>query len=340
MTDTFAYDLVKFLRVIYLNRWFIFKGAAITGVLAMIVSLIWPQTWRANAGVFVSAPSYKKTLQLMDKQGFDVLWYESIMSSDSLYFEIIDTFKWMHVSTHHLLDTNAIDRLKQNLNEKAETLTKYQLIENTNLTVLAELLVPQGEKENIVLKTRISILGHLSNEGIEEIYSTDLEEYENLTVHDLRKNLHTSVAVLVDTNLEKIYSKRINVSAEAGTAAGSKILANIWLDLFQARAEKTVQIIINKQVKLTKQSAVQSEKNLVSAENLLKEFDKSNTLNTTRAEIASKQVRLTGMTEQRRISNHTDESFNLDPEVEWFMKEKRSQSDDASLLKQLPSPPL
>lgn len=330
MADTFAYDLIAFLRVIYQRRWFIIKGAAATTVVSIFLSLVLPETWRANGGVYVSTPAYKTNLKIADQQGFDVNWYEGILSSDSLYFEIIDTYKWLHRSIHQLLDTEAIERLKDNLNEKAATLTKYQLIENTNLGILTELLLEGDDKENKLMQTRIFILGHLSHEDIEEIYNNDIQYYEDLSVHDLRQDLSTHVAVLVDTNLEKIYSKRISIAAEAGTANGAKMLANIWLELFQARAEQTVRAIFNKEVELQKQRYANSELTLNSAETALKDFDRANPLEPVRTEIASKNMMLYGGTEKRLVSVMTEEEFDITDETKPFVTQKRNQTEEVS----------
>lgn len=330
MADTFAYDLIKFLRVIYQQRWFIIKGAAAAFTAAMILSLVLPETWRANARVGVSTPAYKTQLSIADQQGFDVNWYEGILNSDSLFFEIIDTFKWLHGSIHNLLDTNAIDRLKENLHEKAATLTKFQLIENTNLGVLTELLLDETERGDLLIQKRIFILGHLSDEDIEEIYHNDIDEYEDLTVHDLRQDLSTNIAVLVDTNLEKIYSKNITVSAEAGTAGGAKMLANIWLDLFDARAEQAVRAIFNREVSLQKQRAAQSEQSLASAEMALKNFDRTNPLESIRTEIKTKQILLYGGSERKQSSIMTEEEFDITDETKPYTTQKRTFSEDTS----------
>lgn len=330
MADTFAYDLITFLRVIYQRRWFIVKGAAACGVAAMILSLVLPETWRANARVGVSAPAYKSQLSITDQQGFDVNWYEGILNSDSLYFEIIDTLKWLHNSVHTLLETDDINRLRENLNEKAATLSNFQLIENTNLGILTELLLDENERDDLLMQKRISILGHLSDEDIEEIFEEDFETYEDLTVHDLRQNLSTHVAVLVDTNLEKIYSKNISVSAESDTANNAKILANIWLQLFEARAEQAVRSIFNREVELQKHRAAQSEQILASAETALKTFDRSNPLETIRTEIKAKQILLYGGSERKLSSTMTEEEFDVTDETKPYTTQKRTYTEDTS----------
>jgi uncharacterized protein involved in exopolysaccharide biosynthesis len=330
MADSFTYDLISFLRVIYKRRWFIVKGAAACGVAAMILSLVLPETWRANGRVGVSTPAYKSQLSITDQQGFDVNWYEGILNSDSLFFEIIDTFKWLHTSIHHLLDTEAINRLKENLNEKAATLTNYQLIENTNLRVLTELLLDESEKEDLLMQKRISILGHLSGEDIEEIFYEDINTYDKLTVHDLRQDLSTHVAVLVDTNLEKVYSKNISVSAESSTANSAKMLTNIWLQLFEARAEQAVRSIFSREVELQKQRAAHSEQTLATAEKALKTFDGSNPLGTIRTEIKSKQVLLYGGSERNLSSVITDEEFDVTDETKPYATQTRTYTEDIS----------
>ncbi len=322
MADTFAYDLVKFLRVIYLKRWFIFKGAVGAGIVAMIVSLVWPETWRANSGVTISTPAYKTNLKIADQQGFDVNWYNSILTSDRLYREILDTFQWLHGSIHTLLDTDAINRLKENLAEKAATLTDYQLIENTNLRVLSELLLSGEEKDDLMYQTRISILGHLSGEGIETIYHEDIDDYEDWTVHDLRQNLSTHIAVLVDTNLEKEFSKTISIAAEAGSAVEAKMLANVWLNLFQARAEQTVRGIFNKEVSLQKQRNQIAEEALNKAEAALADFDKQNAIERIRAEIEAKHILLYGVTQKTQRSTISEEAFDVADETKPFVNQK------------------
>ena len=326
MAESFAYDLIAFLRVIHTRRRWILQGTLVATVLVALASLIWPQTWRANASVFVSTPKFKQTLQLFPDNPFDVKTYEGIMRSDSLYQEILATMRWYHEATHALLDTDKINRLKENLAEKAALLTKYQLIENTNLRVLTELLAEPEPPPDTRLTARIGLLGFLDAEEIESIYRMDLSELEDWSVFDLRKCLQTHVAIIKETNLETQYSNSIQVSAESDTAVGAKLLANLWINLFMNRAEEIIQSVIKKQVIFTQDQAKRIDQMLAGAETQLKKYDVAAMLSDQRARRASKIIMLTGMKETRQTQQSTEQNFNLEDTNEPFLNRIRSQS--------------
>ncbi|MDX9754017.1 MAG: Wzz/FepE/Etk N-terminal domain-containing protein, partial [bacterium] len=145
MANTFTYDLVSFLRVLYQRKGLIFKGTFVVTVVVMIASVLWPQTWRADARVLVTTPKYKTTLRLIPEP-FDVLTYRGIMTSDNIYKELLDTLKWFKTAIDTLLEHENFNRMRDNLPGKADTLSPLQLIENTNLPYLTQLLVPEAER--------------------------------------------------------------------------------------------------------------------------------------------------------------------------------------------------
>jgi len=332
MAETFSYDLVAFLRVLYRRRYFIVKGTIAAAVLSIILSLVWPQTWRAYAKILVTTPKYKEQLRLIPKQ-FDVLTYRGIMAQDSLYQEIVSTLKWQRQAIHRLLQEPALGRMKQNLREKAQTLNQFQLIENTNIPLMTELLAlttPPGEASEPLLEARIYMLAHLSGEQIEELYSTRESDLDDLTVFDLRKMLRCSVAVIKETNLETIYSQTIELSADYNTAAGAAMMANTWIGLFEKRAEDILRAAVEKQIILTRESAAKVEIELASAEAELAEIRIASNLDRLQAEAASLLIHLTGVAPIHLAGEKKDEDFNLEDENQPFMKERTKIYDALS----------
>ena len=329
MADTFAYDLVSFLRVLYQRRWFIAKGTAAVTVLVMIISLIWPQTWRADARVLVTTPKYKLTLRLIP-QPFDVLTYRGIMTSDSLYREIIDTVKWYKPALAQLLTEENKQKMKANLPGKAERLNDLQLIDNTNEKMYAKLLTQPPDLSSDLWYGRLLALGRLSDKEMAAIQNMSDSELDDITVFDLRKTLHASVTVVKETNMETVYSNLISVAAESDTADNSRMMANTWIAMFLGRAEEIVKNSVKQQIMYTRERAAAQEIELVSAESEITAFKNDAQLNSLRAQTASQLVALTGVTPIQKTENRTDESFNLEDQNEPFMKERREQYDSMS----------
>ncbi len=330
MAQTFAYDLVSFLRVLYRRRTMIITGTICVTVLVALATLIWPQTWRADARVLVSTPKYKESLRLVSKP-FDVLTYQGVMLSDRIYQQIIASLKWYRLAVHQLYDDpEFLTAIDKHLGEKSQKMTIYEKIQNTNLTILTGFLVPQDEKDDPQWAVKINMLGHLSAEELETAYKSDPDELDDLTVFDLRKMLSASVSKVRETNMEVEYSRVIRVSAEFDTASSAKMLANTWLDLFLARSEEIVRGAIENEITRTQDRAKGIEIDLVKAEKALADYEKESKLQQARAELASKLVQLTGMAPNRRIADSKEESFSLDDEDESFMKERREIADSLS----------
>ncbi|MBN2327270.1 MAG: hypothetical protein JXR73_08945 [Candidatus Omnitrophica bacterium] len=330
MSHTFAYDLVGFLRVLYRRRGMIIKGTIAVTVLTAVAALIWPQTWRADARIFVSTPKYKETLRLVSKP-FDVLTYESVMASDQIYMQIIDALEWYREAVHSLKDNpEYLQRINEHLQSKAAGMTIFEKMQNSNLEILTEFLAPSGLEDDLFWKNRIYMFGHLSAEELQTIYDAGEDELDDLTVFDLRKMLSTSVAKVRETNLEVEYSRVIRVSAEFDTAAGAKMVANTWLDLFLARAEEMVRGTIQREIQLSQNRSLALQSDLQKAESILAEYEREANVGQLRAELASQLVHLTGMTPNRRIADQVEESFNLESEDEPFMKERREKADSLS----------
>ncbi|RJP24720.1 MAG: hypothetical protein C4527_18235 [Candidatus Omnitrophota bacterium] len=326
MAETFTYDLISFLRVIYLRRYFILKGTFCITVLTALATLIWPETWRAEGRILVSTPKFKEKLLLVPEP-FDVLTYQGIMNQDGLFLEVIHSLKWIRNAVHHLLSNpEAMRRMQDNLREKAQTLDKFQLIQNTNLPLLSELL-PNDELKEEDRKFLIDTLGHLSDEELAIAHHFDLDRLDDLSVFDLRKMMKTSVAVVKETNLETVYSRMIHVSGEFDTAAGAKMLTNVWIDLFLNRAEQIVREKVEQQIHFKRQQAADLEIALVSAETALTAHRKSAQMESLKAETAAKLVKLTGMAEIRRLDTQKEEYFDLEAENQPFLTERREQSD-------------
>ncbi|HQH74589.1 MAG TPA: hypothetical protein PK360_21110, partial [bacterium] len=311
-------------------RRFIAYGALGMMLLAAVASLVWPQTWRANARIYVSTPKFKQTLKLVPEP-FDVLTYEAIMRSDRLFQQIIERLRWYREATHQLRDSPAYDeRIRARLGQKAEGMTPFLLMQNTNQTILAEFLVPENERENPDWINRINGLGNLSAEELELVFNMTDAELNKMSVFELRKVLLTSVAKVRETNMEVEYSRVIQVSGESGTATGARLITNTWLDLFVARAEETVKGNIQRYIQLAKNRSEALKKDLLAAETKLAVMKTDAQLENLRGDMASRLVRLTGLAPNRRIADQVEESFDLENENEPFMKERRQQTDTLS----------
>lgn len=332
MAETFAYDLVSFLRVLYVRRWMILKGAVGITLLVAIATLIWPETWRADAKIFVNTPKYKETLRLIPKP-YDVITYQAILQDDNLYNELITTLTWYREAVHRLVKNNKIQNesyrqeITAHLGERAGYMNPFELIQNTNLAILSKYVLDPDQLENTLYQHRVRLLGHLSAEELELCYRFDEDELEDLTVFDLRKMLRSSVTKVIETNLEVEYSKVIQVSAEFDTAAGAKMLANTWLELFLIRAEENVRSTIKRQVQ-TIRGTEQFLNSKVAAEAVQSvSMQNAANLNVRLPELAAKLVQLTGMNPNRKIAEQIEESFDLENENEPFMKERRQSQD-------------
>lgn len=327
MAQTFAYDLVSFLRVLYRRRGMIIKGTIGITILTAIAALIWPQTWRADARILVSTPIYKENLRLVPKP-FDVLTYQGIITSDPIYMQVIDTLKWFHSSIQSLkTNSDYLKRIEERLGAKAKGLSALAKIQNTTQPILAEFLVPPEQKDKPIWKIRISMFGDLNDEELELMDAIDEGKLDKLTVFDLRKTLTTNVVKVRETNMEVEYSRIIQISAEFDTAAGARLVANTWLELFQAQAEEMAKGTIDREIQMTRNRAAAMEKNLADAEIKLASYEREANLSQFQAELASKLVQLTGMTPNRRIADQKEESFNLDNGNQPFINERRETTD-------------
>ncbi len=322
MAETFTYDLTSFLRVLYRRRGMIALGTILVTLVVAFASLIWPQTWRADAKVLVTTPKFKEKLQLIPKQ-FDVLTYRGIMTQVSLYQEILSTLKWYNQAIESLLQNEPVERMEENLPGKAERLTHFQLIENTNIPLMTTLLEEYGPEPQVdeeLLETRIYMLAHLSDEQIKELYEMSESELDDITVFDLRKWLSATVEVIKETNLETIYSHMIEVSAEFGTADGSQMLANTWIGLFEHRAEEVLRDEVDRQIRLTRDSAANLRIELASAESELASLQSEAEVDKLRAQAASLLIQLTGVSPLHQRIRQKSQSFDLEDENEPFMR--------------------
>lgn len=327
MPQTFAYDLVSFLRVLHRRRGMIIKGTIGVTLLVAIATLIWPQTWRADARVLVSSPIYKENLRLIPKP-FDVLTYQGLMTSDPIFMQVIDTLKWFHASIRALKNNpDYLKRIEDRLGAKAQGMTALDKIQNTTQSILAEFLISPEEKKNPQWKTRLSMLGNLNDEELALIDALDEGDLDDLTVFNLRKMLTTTVVKVRETNMEVEYSRVIAVSAEFDTAAGARMVANIWLDLFLAHAEELARSMVEREIQMARNRASAIEIKLVTAETKLADYERDANLGQARAELASKLVQLTGMTPNRRIADQVEATFDLENQNQPFMNERREKTD-------------
>lgn len=328
MAETLTYDLVSLLRVLYRKRVMIVLGVIAAGVIAAIASLLWPQTWRAETIAIVSPPKYKETLSLVSNP-FDVLTYQSIMLSDGQLDEVQRTLRWGSEAVRKLISPPELDRLKANPNiqDKALRLTPFQLIQNTNTDLLTELLVPADDKDNPVYDIYIYSLSQLGADDLEALGGLDADLLQDLTIFDLRKMLFANVSITKETNLETIYSPVIRVSAEFDAGESARMLANLWMLLFQYRSERTVRSIVMRQIDMFRDRAVIKENELEKIENDWKAAQQDADLETLYADAASKWILLKGVAPIYKRVKQSKEEFDLEESDRPFMTEERQQWD-------------
>ncbi|MDP8244560.1 MAG: Wzz/FepE/Etk N-terminal domain-containing protein [Candidatus Hinthialibacter antarcticus] len=328
MAETLTYDLISILRVLYRKRRMIVLGTIAAAVIAAIAALLWPQTWRAETIAIVSPPKYKETLSLVSNP-FDVLTYQSIMLSDGQLDEVQRTLRWGSEAVRTLITPPELDRLKANPNiqDKALRLTPYQLIQNTNTTLLTELLIPEDDSDNPEYDIYIYSLSQLGADDLEALGGLDADELQDLTIFDLRKMLFASVSIVKETNLETIYSPVIRVSAEYDTGERARMLTNLWMLLFQYRSERTVRSIVMRQIDMFRERAVSKEKDLGTIETDWKNAQQEADLETLYADAASKWILLKGVAPVYKRVKQSKEEFDLEESDRPFMTEESQEWD-------------
>ncbi|MBI1387931.1 MAG: hypothetical protein GC154_05740 [bacterium] len=326
MAETLTYDLITFLRVLYRRRKSIVAGTIAAAVLSAIAALVWPQTWRAEANIFVSPPKYKETFTLVSNP-FDVLTYQSILQSDGLIDQVIRNLRWGHEATHTLVDTDTLNQLKAYHQDRALRMTPFQMIENTREDSLREWLVPADDAENPAYDAYLYVLTHIDDDDLRAMYDLDPDGLEDLSIFDLRKMLSANVSVVKETNLETIYSPVIRASAEYDTGESARMLTNVWLMLFQRRAEEIVKRDVERQIHFFRNLATERESELKTAETELKDLMNEAGVETQRAEAASTFVTLNGVAPIYTKEKKTKDEFDLEESDRPFMTEHRQDSD-------------
>lgn len=328
MAETLTYDFITILRVLYRKRRMIASGTIAAAIITAIASLIWPQTWRAETNAIVSPPKYKEALTIVSNP-FDVLTYQSIMVSDGQLDEVQRTLRWGSEAVKKLATPPELDRLKENprIQGKALRLTPYQLIQNTYKELLIELLVPADDKDNPAYDIYIYALSQLDADDLEALGGLDADELEDLSIFDLRKMVSASVSITKETNLETIYSPVIRVSAEYDTGERARMLANLWMELFQYRAERTVRGLVVREIDKFRNKSTEYQQNLDVIEEEWKTAQQQADLETLYADAATKWILLKGVAPVYKRVKQTNEEFDLEESDRPFMTEERQEWD-------------
>ena len=328
MAETLTYDLISILRFLYRKRRMIASGTIAAAIIAAVASLVWPQTWRAETNAIVSPPKYKEALTLVSNP-FDVLTYQSIMLSDGQLDEVQRTLRWGSEAVRTLIAQPALDRLKENprIKEKALRLTPYQLIQNTYKELLEDILIPVDDKDNPAYDIYIYALSQLDAADLEALGSLDADELEDLSIFDLRKMLSANVSITKETNLETIYSPVIHVSAEYDTGERARMLANLWMELFLYRSERTVRSMVMREIDKFRSKSITYQEHLDKVEDVWKDALQNADLETLYADAASKWILLKGVSPIYKRGKQTNEDFDLEESDRPFMSEKRQEWD-------------
>ena len=326
MAETFTYDFISFLRLLYRQRYFIISGTVITTLLVAIASLIWPQTWRGQARVLVTTPQYKEELNLVAKP-FDVLAYQALLMDDGLLQQVRDTLVNLKQTISQLYEPTALSQLDAYHADRPQPISRHEMVQHTRPEVLMQLLgmtPPEGADE---IPLTVQVLSQMGGDEIRVIDEASLADFEDLSVFDLRKMLSADVSIVKETNLETIYSPLINVSAEFWNAVGSKMLTNLWLDLFQRRAETIVRETIERETEALDNYAQHLDERLLQLENRVAEYSNQVVLPTRKARLASEWIALTGVAPKQMDIQRLQEDYDFENPDEPYRSQRLDEVD-------------
>lgn len=331
MAETFTYDLVSFLRVLYRQRRMIVLGTLATAVLSVVAALVWPETWRANARVMESTPQYKENLRLIPKP-FDVIAYQSLLIDDSLFLELQTTLVWLGRSVHLLKEDPALAALKRHHADQAVDMTEIEFIGQTNADLIGSLLgLDAGDSESDE-QFYLHILTTMNFDGLEVLIDTDVETWEDITIFDFHRMMSAETSITKETNLETIYSPLIRVSGEGWSAESAQMITNVWLQLFQRKAERLAQEQISREIARVTQYASKIAGELATTIEAIAEIGGQARLDQLRAEAASLNVTLYGMAPVFEETREKSEAFDLENSDEAFLTEKHSRNERTTFV--------
>lgn len=325
MPGSFTYDVISFLRVLYRQRWFIAGGAIASTLLVAAISLVWPETWRAQAQVLVTTPQYKEELNLVARP-FDVLAYRSLLLQDALLNDTLGTLQWMKRAVDDLSSQNMLDQLKNYHGERGPSMRPAELIENTRPEELLRILHDGDPPDEV--PASLEIMAQLGEREIQSLIDIQPRVIEKLTVFDLRKRLSASVEIVKETNLETLYSPHIQVAAEFSTPVGAKLLANLWLELFQRRAETIIRNGIYREIAFVNSYANRLDSDLDDLNQQVADYLNQTGLQERKAVTSSLYVLLTGMSPARPIPPMPNESTNSTEGVQAPILERATEPDE------------
>ena len=329
-----AYDLISSLRILYRRRNLIVVGTFLMTVVVAIASLVWPQTWRAESFILVTTPEFKNKLTLLSRP-LDVVAYRSLLADQAMLSTVLECLRWMNTNLQTVLnDTGKKKILLENLGLNEGEIDNYRLIERTNLPKLARVMfegAPElysegaespGLQDSSDVRVRyLRLISQMNADEIEAVVTMDAQFLADLTIFDLRKMLSATVTKVKETNLETEYSPIIDVKGELDTAAGAKMITNLWVRCFLDRVEQIVrQEILNRTGRVAER-AREIDEQLQKAYQALHALRASSAVDDLKAELVSKRLLLYGVAEARSDRSEKQNEFNLEEESLPFLRE-------------------
>ena len=330
-----SYDLVSSLRVLYRRRKMILVGTCFATLVVAIASLVWPQTWRAESHILVTTPDFKERLSILSRP-FDVLTYRSLLVDQSMLSTVLQRLRWLHEGLHTILDdADKKGVLLENLGLREGEIEDALLVQRTNIPKLARVIYEdapepheQGpESEGLKDRSdkrvqRLRLLARMNADEIQAVYELDGGDLEDLSLFDLREMLAASVTKVIETNLETVYSRIIDVQGEFDTAAGSKMITNLWIRSFLDRVEEIARREILERTAQVKRYDEQIATSLDEAYSKYHEFLAASGIDDLKAELAAKRLSLYGVAEERSEQAGIENVFDLEQEDLPFLTER------------------
>jgi len=338
-----TYDLISSLRILYRRRYLIVTGTFLVTVAVAVASLVWPQTWRAESFILVTTPEFKNKLTLLSRP-LDVVAYRSLLADQAMLSTVLERLRWMNSNLQTVLnDPDKKKILLENLGLKEDEIDNYRLIERTNLPKLARVLFEEaqelhaegadspGLQDSYDDRVRLlSLITPMNADEIEAVVTMDPQFLADLTIFDLRKMLSATVTKVKETNLETEYSPIIDVRGELDTAAGAKMITNLWVRCFLDRVEQIVRQEILNRTDQVSERAREIDGQLQKAYRALHALRASSAVDDLKAELASKRLLLYGVAEARSDRSEKQNEFDLEEENLPFLTESLRHESLAS----------
>lgn len=343
MTETVpVYNLVGFIRVIYLRRWFVLIITIVAGAIALGVAVISPEQYRANTNVHVTVPKYKANLTLLPLPNTVSVVRAMLMDADTMR-EVLEWMEELQLAVSSLASSPNIERVKELLPQDSmlpANADVFTVLASADALPIAKAML-SDDPELLELATSPMRLWSASNHRgqllalITAMNARELRIVASLNPDSIRaiapeamvRRMDAQVTITKETNLETEYSPLIHVSGTAATAAEAEMITNLWLRVFKLRAERLMrEQIVNEAAKVMK-AAQDIRTRLDGLTNQRLQYLADNHVMDLEAELASKRLALYGVSREETETRSQQGTINVaDPEETPYWNDRSSVS--------------